>query len=83
MAMNRVVSKISDIATSVLTRHPDSMGVHHAGDIAGTTTSDVTTAWTAVTGRAPKVGDHVSWYDTSGTAYHLSVFRASDWQVLV
>ena len=81
--MNRVVTKISDIATGVLTKHQDHQGPHHVGDIAGTTTSDVTTAFTALTNRAPLVGDHVSWYDTSGTAYHLSVFRASDWQVLV
>lgn len=81
--MNRVVTRIYDVATGVLTKHPDSMCFHHAGDIAGTDTGDVTTAWTAVTGRAPKVGDHVSWYDTSGTAYHISVYRASDWQVLV
>lgn len=81
--MNRVVTRIYDIATSVLTKHPDSMGVHYVGDIAGVDTGDVGTAWTALTGRAPKVGDHVSWYDSSGTAYHLSVYRAGDWNVLV
>ena len=77
--MNRVVTKISDIATGVLTKHQDAEGPHFAGNVAGVVSADITTAFTAKTGRAPALGDHVMFYDTVGTVYHMMVFNATIW----
>jgi hypothetical protein len=81
--MNRTVTRIYDIATGVFTKHPDAEGPHWGGTIASISGANITTAFTAKTGRAPKEGDHCSFYNTAVPDYHLYVYESSDWQPIV
>lgn len=81
--MNRTVTRIYDIATGIFTKHPDAEGPHYGGDIAGTASADLTTAFTAKTGRAPHLGDMITFYNTSVPGYHFYVWDDADWNAIV
>jgi hypothetical protein len=78
-----MAERIYDIAEGVLPEHPETTVVKWLGSLASPDAAALTAAWLSAVGRVRRLGDHCTYLDTDGPAYHLKVYDGTTWQTIV